>query len=295
MLGLVTTPTYRLTHPVSTLRRSSGALQIGLDVATSALVHAAPPGAEGALRAFRHWRSVPEAAALSGVDSDWLGGLVDLLVAHGVLTPREARRGHGVVVLGGGPVAHEVLAHLAASGLDEFRVADLTEGEPEAGLWRQAAGTARLTLLPHWRDALARPAQLVVVAPRTVEPDRWLTDHLRSVGLPHLVVRLEPERAVVGPFVLPGASPCIRCLDLQRCDLDPDWPLLVAQLAATWAEGGDLAIGWAASTAAAQTLAWVDRGVLPPVGVTLELPDATLALETRAWGVHPRCACAQAR
>lgn len=294
MLDVMTSLSFRLARPVSTLRRSCGALQIGLDAAASAVVPAAPVGAEVALRSFRQWRSAPEAAALSGVDLDWLEPVVHLLVGRGVLTahPRPAARG-GVVVLGGGSLAHRIVSHLAGGGVPHFRIADLTPGPPETALWRQAAGDAGVHLVDHWRDAVARPAALVVVAPRTVEVDRWLTDHLLDAGLPHLVARLEPERAVVGPFVFPRGTPCVRCLDLHRCDLDADWPLLVAQLATTWHEPAALAEAWAASTAAVQALAWLDRGVPPGVGVTLELPDATLALETRAWTVHPRCPCAQ--
>ena len=34
-----------------------------------------------------------------------------------------------------------------------------------------------------------------------------------------------------GPLVTPGRGPCLRCLDLHRCDRDPAWPALLAQLA----------------------------------------------------------------
>ena len=200
------TPTYRLTRPVSTLRRSSGELHVGLDAASSALLPGAPRGAESAVRAFRRWRSESEAAVLSGVDREWLSSAVERLVACGVLTagpgPEAATR--CVVVVGGGPLAHRILALLADNGLDEFRVVDPPPAEPEPARWRAAAGTARVTFADHWHAALAEPAALVIVAPRTVGPDRALTDHLRRARLCHLVVRIEPERAVVGPFVVPG-------------------------------------------------------------------------------------------
>lgn len=295
MLAPMTTPTYRLTSPVSTLRRSSGALQVGLDASASALLPGAPAAAESALRAFRGWRSAAEAATLSGVDVSWLSDAVPRLVASGVLTRRTSAppASGSVVVLGGGRLAHRLVALLADGGVDAFRVADPTPGQPDRDRWRDAAGPARLTFADHWQDALAGPVRLAVVAPPTVEPDRVLTDHLRRARITHLVVRVEPERAVVGPFVVPGRSPCVRCVDLGRRDLDPDWPLLLAQLACTWQEPGELAASWAASSAAAQALAWTDRGVAPPVGVTLELPQDTLALETRSWQAHPACCCVQ--
>lgn len=287
------TPTYRLAHPVSTLRRSCGTLQVGLDAAASALLVAAPPGAEAALRTFRRWRGPAEAARLAGVDPQWLQDAVSGLVAAGVLVARSPQADRAVTVLGAGRVAHRLVGLLADAGIEEFRVADPGPGALEEARWRHAAGTSRLRLMDHWHAASAEPADLIVVAPPTVEPDRALTDHLRRAGLPHLVVRVEPERAVVGPFVVPGRSPCQRCLDLSRRDLDPDWPLLLAQLAGTWQEAGDLAAAWAASTAAAQVLAWVDRRGTPALGTTWELPQDTLSLETRAWGLHARCDCTQ--
>lgn len=290
----MTAPTYRLTRPVSTLRRACGDLQVGLDAAGSGILPDAPEGAEAALRAFRGWHTTREVAVLTGVDPGWLAHAAARLAASGVLTGSQpVPPGGPVVVVGGGPTAHQVVALLAEGGVTEFRAADTTPGDPEVARWRDAAGGARLSVADHWHEALAQPTPLVVVAPRTVEPDRALTDHLRRAGLTHLVVRLEPERAVVGPFVVPGHSPCVRCLDLARCDLDREWPLLLAQLATTWQESGALATAWASSTAAAHALAWLDRGQVPAVGATLELSSDTLALESRAWSAHPRCGCVQ--
>lgn len=290
----MTAPTYRLARPVSTLRRAGGDLQVGLDATASGVLPGAPEGAEAALRAFRRWHTTREVSVLTGVDHAWLADAAARLAASGVLTgSRPVPPGGPVAVVGGGPAAQQVVALLADAGVAEFRAADTTPGDPEVARWREAAGGARLTVVDHWHAVLAQPTPLVVVAPRTVEPDRALTDQLRRAGLAHLVVRLEPERAVVGPFVVPGHSPCVRCLDLARCDLDREWPLLLAQLATTWQESGSLASAWASSTAAAHALAWLDRGQVPAVGTTLELPSDTLALETRTWAAHPRCGCLQ--
>ena len=64
------------------------------------------------------------------------------------------------------------------------------------------------------------------------EPDRELLDAWTRAGTPYLLVRLTEGRAVVGPFVVPGTTACLRCLDAHHTDADPAWPLLVRQYAA---------------------------------------------------------------
>ena len=62
--------------------------------------------------------------------------------------------------------------------------------------------------------------------------DRELLDAWTRAGTPYLLVRLTEGRAVVGPFVVPGRTACLRCIDAHHTDADPAWPLLVRQYAA---------------------------------------------------------------
>ena len=50
-------------------------------------------------------------------------------------------------------------------------------------------------------------------------------------GVPLLVTGVRETTGVVGPLVLPGHTGCLRCQHLHRCDRDPSWPHLAAQLA----------------------------------------------------------------
>ena len=59
-----------------------------------------------------------------------------------------------------------------------------------------------------------------------------LTAALTTAGIAHLPVTLCEGEAVVGPYVVPGRTPCLRCRSLHRTGRDPAWPLLEAQLAA---------------------------------------------------------------
>ena len=49
-------------------------------------------------------------------------------------------------------------------------------------------------------------------------------------GVAHLAVTAEEAIGIVGPMVRPGQTSCLRCLHLTRSDLDPAWPLILAQL-----------------------------------------------------------------
>lgn len=249
--------------PLSVLWRPGGALQVGLDASAGALLPAAPPHADVALRALRAPRTpfeigqlVPDAA------SGWLHATLDELSRRGLVgAPPPARPVVGV--LGRGVLADAVIDLLAADG---FGVATPPHpGATEASVW--------------------------VVCPTTAEPDRVLIRELDALQASHLVVRAEPERAVVGPFVAAGGSPCVTCTDLLRRDLDGDWPHLLAQLCRAPHTATRLQATWAAATAVAQLTAWASG--MPPetLGATIELEASSGAVGARRWPVHPDCGC----
>jgi bacteriocin biosynthesis cyclodehydratase domain-containing protein len=132
------------------------------------------------------------------------------------------------------------------------------------------------------------------------EPDRDLLDDWTRRGTPYLLVRLTEGRAVVGPFVLPGTTACLRCVDAHHTDLDPAWPLLVRQYASAAAHDradgapepvdpllATLALAWAARDLAS----YVDGGLPSTWSSTVTLHPRLSRLETRAWLRHPACGC----
>ena len=132
------------------------------------------------------------------------------------------------------------------------------------------------------------------------EPDRERVDDWTRAGTPHLAVRLTEGRAVLGPFVVPGHTACLRCLDGHHSDADPGWPLLVRQYAA--ASAADRPDGVPEPVdplLAAQALAWAARDLAAFVdGARPSTWSATVTLgpqpgdvETRCWLRHPACAC----
>lgn len=124
-------------------------------------------------------------------------------------------------------------------------------------------------------------------------PDAWLHD-----DLPHLVVTATADGVRIGPFVEPGRTACLRCLDAHRADHDPRWPLVLLQhvTAADAAPDvpdpvpGDLlalALVWAVR----DLVGWLDGRRPRSWSTTIDVgPD--LALPVRAWPQHPACGCA---
>lgn len=208
-----------------------------------------------------------------------------------------------VIVEGAGRVGAPLAAALAAGGVGSVEVVDDGVTRPEdcgvGGLPPSAVGRSRgeaaRELLP------ARPAasrlrlpDLVVLAPAAGVP---LGEPPRLV--PHLVAEVRGEVGVVGPLVTPGASACLRCLDLARADRDPGWPALALQLgeAVPGVVPCDSALSLAvAAQAALQALSFLDGllsgGARPAtVGGTLELTLPDWRWRRRSWQVHPDCGC----
>jgi bacteriocin biosynthesis cyclodehydratase domain-containing protein len=126
---------------------------------------------------------------------------------------------------------------------------------------------------------------------------RDLPGALMRSGVAHLAVRAEEAIGVVGPLVRPGATACLRCLDLTRAGLDPAWPLILAQLAGRAPDppACDAALAAAvAAQAAAQALACLDRGYAaqPAENGTRELVLPGWQWRRRTWPRHPACGCA---
>jgi bacteriocin biosynthesis cyclodehydratase domain-containing protein len=65
------------------------------------------------------------------------------------------------------------------------------------------------------------------------EPARARLDEWMRSGTPHLVVREGPAGPVVGPYVAPGATACLRCVDAHLGETDPRRSLVVEQVATT--------------------------------------------------------------
>lgn len=140
-------------------------------------------------------------------------------------------------------------------------------------------------------------ANLVVLTDYLVH-DPALVSGLLSARVAHLPVRVRDGVGVVGPLVLPGLSSCLRCADHHRADLEPDWPMLAAQLVAQTGFGtaGTLRSTAALAQSQIEQLAgalWSDRTDSTPelLGRALEFHPTPARLVATRWPTHPLCAC----
>jgi hypothetical protein len=166
---------------------------------------------------------------------------------------------HPLAVVGRGVGAERVAAVLAEAG---HPIALLT---PAADLPRP------------------RRAAAVLVSTHVVDPHehaRWLR---RDV--PHLPIVFSEVAVTVGPLVLPGASPCLVCVERQRARHDPARAAIAAQL-------------WGAPAAAetptlALEAALIARGMLRSrsTATSVRLDAETATRTTLAWQRDHDCTC----
>ena len=153
----------------------------------------------------------------------------------------------------------------------------------------------------HRVDLLEQPADSdVVLVVAHGEPDRALLDPLVRREVPHLLLRLVDGRAVLGPFVLPGSTPCLRCLDAAQSVPDPHHVAVTARyVGATSRPRPDGALDVCEPALSSLALAWAVRDVVAHVegrepstwGRTLELGPEPADLARAAWQRHPDCGC----
>ncbi|HWB67742.1 MAG TPA: TOMM precursor leader peptide-binding protein [Mycobacteriales bacterium] len=219
-----------------------------------------------------------------------------------------SRQAATVEVLGAGRTGSTLAALLAAAGVGRvvvddpalLRPADLAPGGVRAIGVHHRRGDAANAVVSTVRTAAAGGAShgsnrsLVVLAPTgSAFPPEWLVRVRRRA---HLLVMVRETTASIGPLVVPGRSPCLRCLELARADRDPVWPVLAAQLVGETrpVEPCDVALSSAAaSLTAMHVLAWLDdaRFVSPLLGGTVELGLSELTLRRRTVLAHPECGC----
>jgi bacteriocin biosynthesis cyclodehydratase domain-containing protein len=217
------------------------------------------------------------------------------------------RRATTVEVLGAGRVGATVATLLAAAGIGHLDIDDdgpVRAADVSPGGLRGAGGasatrgaeTRRLlsaVTTTRGRPVAASPA-VSVLAPTTALLAPELLGRTRD--RPHLPVLVRETTAVIGPLVVPGRTPCCRCVELARGDRDPAWPSLSAQLLGSTrrVEPCDVVLATlAASFAVAQLLAFLDDADTQPpaLGAVLEIGLADLRLRRRTVRPYPGCGC----
>jgi len=273
---------YALDSATPVLTRPDGTVQVGWDPRRAVVVHPpvglAAPVLADLLRALQSVATVPQLETLvagRGADATVVTGLVDRLVASGVLTAAAPAptQSASVRVHGDGPLSDLIASALANSGA---RVSQSTMAH---------AGPAHADL--------AVLTDYLVADPRVVR-------ELHDARITHLPVRVRDGIGLIGPLVIPGVTSCLRCADLHRSDKDPAWAAVATQLCRTVGTA-DRATVLATAGLALREINHVLRAVggdddlpaSPPatVDTTLEFDVAAGSLSARRWSAHPQCAC----
>ncbi|RYV50449.1 ThiF family adenylyltransferase [Pengzhenrongella frigida] len=218
------------------------------------------------------------------------------------------RRERTVGLLGAGRLGLSMAVTLAAAGVGTVLVEDDLPVLPaDLGV----GGYTLRDLQTPRREAAARVLRTVAPAvcttgPPGTRPDVMvLVEHgaadayrgrvLLSTSVVHLSVVVREADVVVGPLVVPGASACLRCLDLHRTDADGRWPAVAAQLAGTRAPAGageeSVLAAIAGALAAGQVLAQLDGTGPRTRGAAFEIGLPDTVPRVRDWPVHPECGC----
>ena len=158
-----------------------------------------------------------------------------------------------------------------------------------------AAGTAAEV------ERVLRAAGIVPIDPEyadlalvvaTGEPPRTVVDDHVRTGRAHLVVGASPRGYRVGPFVVPGTTACLRCVDAHLAERDPRRGVVVEQLTGRTAAPEEpaleaLAVAWAVRDA----LRYLAGACPSTWSATVDL-DLELEPRRREWARHPHCGCA---
>lgn len=125
-------------------------------------------------------------------------------------------------------------------------------------------------------------------------------DRLVADGVPHLVLRLVDGAVTIGPFVVPGETACLRCVDLHVASGDPVYPALVEQHAQAtpeagrhgWPEPVDLPLVTLATAWAVRDVCTWAEGDRPTTwSATVRLEPGLSGLTDVQWLRHPGCSC----
>ncbi|MBB1030721.1 hypothetical protein G6027_07435 [Dietzia sp. SLG310A2-38A2] len=146
---------------------------------------------------------------------------------------------------------------------------------------------------PPWTRRGPTPDLVILTGSISVDP--VVASTLTRSGQVHLHVYSRDGRVVVGPTVIPGASPCLRCVDLFRAGRDPRWPFVAAQLVGRSPAAGVPALTAAAALVLAEVSASrePDRP-LQTVGASVEINPAEGLWKRLEWPASDRCTCGAA-
>jgi hypothetical protein len=278
---------------VRLLRRDRHAWQLGLDWPGAAVV-ADSPALEAVLDSLdglRDYEAVVLAASAHGVDQAACGQTLDALIDRGLVTDGDETRP--------GDVPESAWAAWSLLSGRGSRAGDVHLRRRAASVAVDGSGAVadeirRLLPRAHVDTVeVGSEAGLIVVA-GDCEPARARADNALHTGLPHVWASVRDCVGLVGPFVLPGQTACLRCADAARADVDPAWPTLVDAVTRTrpvvTAVDAPLADAVAALTVH-EIAVWASGLGPQTLDGIVEIPYGFGPIQRVGVEQHPRCGC----
>jgi hypothetical protein len=315
----------QLEHPqlapyAPVIQRATDEVQVGIDPDTALVFRG--PGFRTLLNLLdgsSPTSAIKRGGRAAGLTSDQVIAALEALAAAGLLresgsAPYTDSTSPRVRLIGAGAVGCQLSRLLLVSGLGRLYVYD--NEPPDLALYSTAgvlpsrsealrsaladvgssvSSAQRISTLSHWSKPETTPLDLTIIATDRPEPDRVISEHLVGNDEPHLVVRCWGNGVSVGPLVVPGKTSCLRCADLCRTDADPLWPVVLRQLSRLQIETPPTLLAWAASIAAAQSLAFLHGELPESAGSTMELTWPHFVTRLRRWPAHRNCGCSWLR
>jgi hypothetical protein len=157
----------------------------------------------------------------------------------------------------------------------------------------RACAVAGLGVAPPAVSSVASPVVSLVVT--LGEPRRRVSDRLVRDDVSHLWLTVLPASVRIGPFVEPGRTCCLRCVDAHLGERDARRPTVLHQLedlpAASYAVWDpsllDLGVAWAVRDVVRRL-----DGEAPALRSASVTVTASLEVTHREWLRHPHCGCA---
>ena len=279
--------------------RDHDSVQVGLApdraVVVGAPTSCGPRGLASLLADLDGGADLDDAAARAGVDSADLPAVARILVrlaelGHVRLLTPGSLTGNPDPVTQPAPVRR---VHILGSG----QVSEVLRGPLSVNGCRVTTGpNPGLTFDPNRPPWHRRgPAPDLVILTGSIAVDPVVTAALTRSGQVHLHVYCRDGRVVVGPTVLPGLSPCLRCIDLFRARRDPRWPFVAAQLVGRTPDAGIPALTAAAALVLAEVGASREAGrSLQTIGASVEINPAEGLWRRLEWPASRRCTCGAA-
>ncbi len=192
------------------------------------------------------------------------------------------------------PDAHRVLLALARAGM---LVQDHPAPGPSATVSVHGSGPAAAETVRVLRaagcpvvDGEATVALLVADG----EARRTDVDAEVRAGRPHLVVAASAPGYTIGPFVVPGATACLRCVDAHRGEHDPRRAVVVEQLGGRPGGPDDPSLRTLAAAWAVRDVLSYLAGQRPATWSATVAVGPELEPVRHAWARHPHCGCSWA-